>query len=361
MPKAILVAGLLYGDESKGATVEKLSAEYHADLVVRYNGGAQAAHNVVLSDGRHHTFQQFTCGTFQRIPTFLSRFHRVDFLEMHKEAQELESKGVMNPLSLMCISSDALVVTPMHYIGDDRWREQHRISTCGMGVGEAKWYAERFPDSALYVRDFAHPSRALGKLIDMQMHYDTLHLSANDIFLQMLRVYNLCQVWDEAYSRIAIRNTNTVIFEGAQGVQLDERRGTIPYVTSSNTTFENAEVLLREAGWDDTVEVWGCIRTYATRHGDGPLPSEVNVIGMYHPESHNRNNPFQGRWRTGMLDWPTLRRSLDIIDGVDYIALSHLDCVAVPEHSIQQIADQLGVSVGMVGYGPKASDRRMLR
>src|SRR5579864_7866772 len=98
MSKVFLVQGLGYGDEGKGSIVDYLVRQEKAPLVVRFNGGAQAAHNVVTDDGRHHTFTQFGSGTFAGARTFLSRFMIVNPFTLLTEAKALEQKGVANPL-----------------------------------------------------------------------------------------------------------------------------------------------------------------------------------------------------------------------------------------------------------------------
>jgi adenylosuccinate synthase len=121
----------------------------------------------------------------------------------------------------------------------------------------------------------------------------------------------------------------TVVFEGAQGVLLDEWHGFHPYTTWSTTTFANAEDLLAEAGFAGTATRLGVLRVVTTRHGPGPLVTEDPTLPMTDP--HNPTNPWQGRFRFGHFDAVAHRYARDVcggVDGIDGIALTHLDAVS---------------------------------
>src|SRR5688572_22373604 len=110
---AVILVGLGYGDEGKGAWTDYLARTEPVHTVVRFNGGAQAGHNVVLADGRHHTFAQFGSGTFVRgVNTHLSRFMLVNTIRMLKEADELRGLGVGDALARTSVDRRALVTTP---------------------------------------------------------------------------------------------------------------------------------------------------------------------------------------------------------------------------------------------------------
>src|SRR5512138_457863 len=137
---AIFVADLGYGDAGKGSIVDYLTRVTNAHTVVRYNGGAQAAHNVITPDGRHHTFSQFGSGTF--VPgtrTHLSRFMMVHPLAMLAEERHLRSLGVRDAFPRLSIDREALVTTPFQQSANrlkEMARGDGRHGSCGMGVGE---------------------------------------------------------------------------------------------------------------------------------------------------------------------------------------------------------------------------------
>ena len=106
MAQVLLLAGLGFGDEGKGTCTDWLVREHKSQLVVRYNGGSQAAHNVVDGD-KHHTFAQFGSGTLAGAKTYLSRFMLVEPLSLMREASALRDLGMWEPLSMMYVDRKA--------------------------------------------------------------------------------------------------------------------------------------------------------------------------------------------------------------------------------------------------------------
>ena len=117
-----------------------------------------------------------------------------------------------------------------------------------------------------------------------------------------------------------------VVFEGAQGVLLDEWRGFHPHTTWSTCTFDNALELLR--GRDRDVTKLGVLRTYATRHGPGPFPTEDRSLDALLPEPHNATHTFQGAFRRGWFDAVLARYAVEACDGIDALALTHVDALS---------------------------------
>src|SRR5262245_29158031 len=114
MKRAVITVGLGFGDEGKGAAVDFLCRHLGADLVVRYCGGSQAAHNVVLPDGRRHVFAQFGSGTLAEVPTHLGRHVIISPTALEPEAAHLRELGVADPFALLTVDRRALVATPYH-------------------------------------------------------------------------------------------------------------------------------------------------------------------------------------------------------------------------------------------------------
>ena len=132
--KAFITVGMQYGDEGKGSTVETLCHHKDADLVVALIGaGPQCGHNITTSDGRHHTFSQWGCGTFQEIPTFLGKNVIINPFNMLNEAKHLYQMGIKNAYSLISVDPDCLVATDYHILAN-RIRESCRDNKHGSVV-----------------------------------------------------------------------------------------------------------------------------------------------------------------------------------------------------------------------------------
>ena len=332
--KHSIVVDLGYGDAGKGTIVDWLCASRPVHAVIRFNGGAQAGHNVVTDDGRHHTFSQFGSGTLRGVRTHLSRHMVVDPLSLQAEADRLVALGVGDPWAGLSIDREALLATPYHRAANqarERARGDRRHGSCGMGVGETVAFALANPDLAPRIGDVMTPSvlgRRLAAVRDaMVAEFGILDVPSVDECL-------------DAYSRFAVRATivdrtftkalldaGSCVFEGAQGVLLDESRGFHPYTTWSTTTVDNATELLAEAGCADVLRL-GVVRTYTTRHGAGPLVTEDAGLTMALPDAHNGNGPWQGAFRVGHFDTVAHRYAIEVSGGIDALAITHADVPA---------------------------------
>jgi adenylosuccinate synthase len=328
----LVVVDLGYGDAGKGTVVDWLCSSANArpvHAVVRFNGGAQAAHNVVTADGRHHTFAQLGSGTFTPgVRTHLSRFVLVDPLALAGEAAHLASLGVRDALDRLTVDRDALLATPYHRAANqarELARGEHRHGSCGMGVGETVAYALQHPAAAPRTGDCAAPRTLARKLTALRER-----LTGELGPLDAPPVADVCDAYHAFANRVALvggghlghlLRTGRVVFEGAQGVLLDEWHGFHPYTTWSTTTFANAETLLAEEGV--TATRLGVIRCFMTRHGPGPFVTEDPTLDL--PDPHNGHNPWQGAFRVGHLDAVALRYAIEVAGAVDALALTHLD------------------------------------
>jgi len=349
----VIVVGLGYGDEGKGATVDWLCAQGGVASVVRFNGGAQAAHNVV-ADGVHHTFRQFGSGTLTGTPTYLAATMLVEPLLLADETETLTRLGVSDPLAGLTVHPDALLTTPVHAAAN-RTREDARGAgrhgSCGLGIGETTWYdlATRARVRAGHrLENFVAPAAATETAIRVRDCLDrrvlTRKLDALAAFYRPLLdtgshthpgIAQLIEVYTEFAAAVRIADEGHLagmpagerpVYEGAQGVLLDERRGLHPYTTWTRTTPSNARSIGRSIG--RPAAVLGVLRTYQTRHGAGPLAGEDGGLLGLRPEQHNATGSYQGQWRVGPLDPIALRYAIAAADGVDGLALTHLDCLA---------------------------------
>ncbi|MEU5694084.1 adenylosuccinate synthetase [Actinosynnema sp. NPDC020468] len=339
----VAVVGLGFGDEGKGAVVDALCRDGGVTSVVRFNGGAQAAHNVVVGD-RHHTFSQFGSGTLAGVPTLLSRHVLVEPIALATESRDLAALGVPDPLSLLSVDRDALLTTPVHVAAnrareDARGRDRH--GSCGKGIGETVWYSLLAPAKATpgsvfegqevsgeagwapRVGDCADPVRLRRKLDALAAFYGPLVGDAFPAVAEMVELYlafaDAARLVDGGeVARLAARGP--LVFEGAQGVLLDQWRGFHPHTTWSTVTPDGARSLLGAP-----LRVLGVTRTYQTRHGAGPFPTEDPVVRQRFAEPHNGHGEYQGDWRAGHLDAVLLRYAVAACGGVDALAVTHLD------------------------------------
>ena len=426
MSEAILVAGLGFGDECKGATVDYLVRKHKTPVVVRYNGGPQAAHNVVTDAGQHHTFAQFGSGSFvPGVATYLSRFVTVNPLNLLLEAEHLAAEKVPSPLSLMFIDENALITTPYH-VATNRLREWMRGSkrhgSCGMGVGETLEDFRLCGDLAIFARDLSRP-KILAKKLEALRQRKLLSLGSDvasvrptpmgkylkyleraDESLKLVGSYLdfVSKVAIVGVDKLAEYTTNgSAVFEGAQGVLLDRNYGFYPHITKSDTTFANAHRILEDISFHGSVRKVGVSRAYATRHGAGPFVTEDSEIRNKISEPHNTTGDWQGKFRMGYFDAVAVNYAIEAIGGVDEIALNCIDqvvqlpklaiCTAYegefefkangdlnarlvqtqklfqtkPVYQIQggteqylrKIIELLPAPIGLIGKGPKASDR----
>ncbi|GAB4585275.1 adenylosuccinate synthetase [Nocardia sp. IFM 10818] len=329
----VIVVDLGFGDAGKGATVDWLCsppADFDVAAVVRFNGGAQAAHNVVAT-GRHHTFRQFGSGTFSGVPTLLSRHMLVEPIALAAEARALAALGVADPLSLLYVDERALLTTPIHGAAN-RCREDargaSRHGSCGLGIGETAGYA--LTHDAPRVADCRRPDVLRRKLIALEEHYRPLlaggahrHDPIDDL-IDLYREFAHAVTILPGDQLACFADAGRLVFEGAQGVLLDEWRGLHPYTTWSTVEPRNARAMLARIG--APAYVLGVTRAYGTRHGAGPFPTEDHALRI--PEHHNGTGPYQGEFRIGHLDPILLRYAVEACGGIDGLVVNHLDATA---------------------------------
>ena len=348
--KTIITVDLGYGDSSKGATVDALVRKHNANTVLRYNGASQAGHNVVTNDGVHHLFAQFGAGMLVNdgVRSILGPAMMVDPLSMVIEADALVSKGVNNPLTRSFIHEDCLLITPFHIALNrikEAVRNESRHGSCGKGVGETRAYAIKVGDQAPTLLNISNKPtlKLLLERLQIEMTEQAINTGADPLLYK--EHFELLK-WPidglvEAYAsfakqtniidytrlqRMLINDDKPVIAEGAQGVLLDQSHGFHPYNTWSDTTTQEAHNLLAVIGYRGEVETLGIMRTFATRHGPGPMPTECEKLTTMFNEPHNPFNEFQREFRVGWLDLAMLRYSLTI-QPVDSLAVSHVDWV----------------------------------
>lgn len=347
----VAVVGLGLGDEGKGATVDALARARAAALVVRYNGGPQAAHHVVAPDGSLHCFAQFGAGTLAGARTFLSRFVLVDPLALAREADALTRASVRDPWAGLVVDRRCALVTPFHRLlgrAEELARGTARHGSCGMGVLPA-WRDAQGPRPLRFADLHADPAALRRVLHHLQLakldRAEQLSGGSDELaaLLGELARPDLPDVLVEAYREVAARvradegellrqtlreDPARVVFEGAQGALLDAELGFYPHVTPSRTGLMNAEALLAELEDPPPLLRLGVLRAYATRHGPGPFVSEEPALAESLPELHNPSGRWQGPMRVGWFDAVAARLGAAIAGSIEGLVLTSLDRLA---------------------------------
>jgi len=321
--KAYAVVDLGFGDAGKGTIVDYLSCLTPNTLIVRYNGGPQAAHNVVTARGVHHTFSQFGSGTLvPTVKTYLSKYMWINPLSLLREHEGL-ARCDTEALSRLSVDVDTQIVTPFHQIANRAKEKINQHGSCGMGTGDA--VADSLEGLSLTVGDLLDREVAMRKLKEIQeKKRDEV---GEDEILDDPKAPELCMGIYEfllAQEIQIVEGLNTdgfdqIIFEGAGGILLDENYGFHPHTMWTTTTTENVKKL-----WKEEVTTLGVIRTYSTRHGNGPFVTETDLPFV---DKHNVVNEWQGGFRTGIFDLEATKYAIKVNDGVDALAVTHTDKV----------------------------------
>lgn len=313
--RARAIIGVGYGDEGKGRTVDWLAAPHGpAALVVRSNGGAQAGHTVLRADGARHVFHHLGSGSFRRARTHLSRFMVSHPMLFADEIWQLDTLGVSpqataDPRGFVTTPWDMMINQAIELA-----RGGARHGSCGLGFGETVERCEP-GEHALTVGDL-HGGGLRAKLLAIRYEWlprrlDRLKL-ANSAALEFAWSDIVFRRYEEqclAFARrvplradAAIGAEAELIFEGAQGLLLDQNAPGFPHLTRSNTGLANVAAIAAEAGIGRIEPVY-VTRCYLTRHGRGPMADE-RPIGRWYAvdDPGNRPNPWQETLRFGLLD-----------------------------------------------------------
>ena len=344
----VVVVGTQWGDEGKGKIVDWLTD--HAEGVVRFQGGHNAGHTLVIG-GRKTALQLIPSGIMRPgVKCYVGNGVVVDPAHLLAEIQRLEGLG-LDVRSRLFISEACPLILPMH-VALDVAREARRegsaggkIGTTGKGIGPA--YEDKVARRALRVQDLKHPQRLAAKLAELvELHNAELTTVLGASPLEMQPMLDAALVAAEQLrplmADVGYRLHNAhlagsnLLFEGAQGTLLDIDHGTYPYVTSSNCVAGNAAAG-SGVGPGMLHYVLGITKAYTTRVGGGPFPTELPIdepgtVGHLLSTVGQERGTVTGRARRcGWLDAAALKRSI-IINGVSGLCITKLDVLdGLPE------------------------------
>lgn len=331
--RARVVIGANFGDEGKGLVTDYLCSQ-GAGVVVRFNGGAQAGHTVVTPDGLRHVFSHFGSGTLQNVPTFLSQFFVCNPLLFFKEQDRLHAIGIeptvyAHPECLVTTFADMMINQAL----EDK-RAGNRHGSCGVGVNETIERSQ-VPELKITMADLWNgPKRIESVIAQICGKYSAFRTGKSIDEPAMIDAFiKGCEKFAEAIHPAGIGQCRDPVFEGAQGLLLDQNNAEyFPHLTRSNTGMKNVRVLCAQAGISD-IDAYYVSRTYLTRHGAGPLPGED--ASMRFEDNTNLDHPYQGRLRFAPLDERQLAKRINADAANDRVRLvfTHCDQVKPPSHA----------------------------
>ncbi len=311
-----IVLGLGFGDEGKGLATDYLCRQYERPLVVRFSGGHQAGHTVVRPDGRRHVFSNFGAGTLAGAPTFWSAnctFHPVGY------ANEREALLELGVSPQFYVDGLAPVTTPYDLLYNRQLEAGQKHGSCGLGFGAT--IARHEGPHKLHVMDLSDDFVLEQKLASVAAYYQEKLGVVYDaaILNQMLEDFwaavDYCRPTFHCTCVSALlpqvsNNYDALIFEGSQGLLLDQEFGYFPHVTRAHVSSRNALELVRKYHLP-TPDIFYVTRAYQTRHGNGPMTNEhLEPSLLPTPDETNVFNPWQGHQRRSLLDVGQLRFAL---------------------------------------------------
>jgi adenylosuccinate synthase len=330
----VAVIGAQWGDEGKGKIVDWLSER--ADVVVRFQGGHNAGHTLVIGNVEYR-LSLLPSGVVR--PGKLSVIGNgvvVDPWALLKEIETIRGKGVTVTPETLKLAENAALIVPSH-AQIDRAREEasgaHKIGTTGRGIGPA--YEDKVGRRAIRVCDLADGASLGDKVDRLLMHHNALlrglgapEADRDRLLKDLLEVApRVLPYADRIWERLdeARRGGKRILFEGAQGVMLDVDHGTYPYVTSSNTVAGQAAAGAG-MGPGGVGYVLGITKAYTTRVGSGPFPTELtDAVGQRLGERGREFGTVTGRKRRcGWFDAVMVRQAIKVA-GITGIALTKLD------------------------------------
>ena len=330
---SVIVIGSQWGDEGKGKIVDWLSNK--ADAVVRFQGGHNAGHTLVVND-KIYKLSLLPSGIVRGRRSFIGNGVVLDLWALAREIETVAKKGINITSELLSISETTSLILSYHRELDTA-REHEidgiKIGTTGRGIGPA--YEDKVGRRAIRLCDIFDKKSLKKKIENALFHHNPIRkglgineVKSNDILNQLNDIKEFIKpfvtnIWNDL-TRLQNEDKN-ILFEGAQGMLLDNDHGTYPFVTSSNTVSSQASIG-SGLGCIKNSYTLGITKAYLTRVGEGPFPTEQNnSLGKKLGLIGNEFGTVTGRKRRcGWLDLVLLKQSVGI-SGIKGIALTKLD------------------------------------
>ncbi len=364
--KNVVVVGSQWGDEGKGKIVDWLSSK--ADVVVRFQGGHNAGHTLVI-DGVTYKLRLLPSGIVRKNKiSIIGNGVVVDPWALLDEIKEIKSKGVIVDENNLILSESANLILPFHKEMDEIREDaagNAKIGTTRRGIGPA--YEDKIGRRSIRVMDLVSESNLDHRLETVLIHHNAIRKGlGKQIYKKEQLKKDLLKIAPEIlkFSQPVWKKIDEykakgkkILFEGAQGILLDVDHGTYPFVTSSNTVAATAATG-SGCGPNTINYVLGITKAYTTRVGEGPFPTELkDKIGEL---LGNRGKEFgtvtSRKRRCGWFDGVLVRQTIKI-SGIDGIALTKLDVLDELEEIKMSIAYELNGK--KIDYLPAAVDDQL--
>lgn len=332
--KAHVVIGAGFGDEGKGKMVDFLASRTDNAVVVKCNGGAQAAHTVQV-EGQRTIFHHIGSGHLAGADTYLEKEFIVNPILFNEEFNLLPKNG-----KIVC-HPECRVTTPYDMIYNqalEMQRGDNKHGSCGLGINATVDRHEKIPFHAFALASTNEIRRILTYTKDLlrdkikkeHINQEVLFEALRNSFIIDEKFIQDCHLFYERtqYSNERFLIGREIIFEMAQGLLLDEHHEWFPYVTRSRTGLDNVIAMLPKIPSITELRVTYMTRAYATRHGAGPFPTEHEWKCNLQDET-NLFNKWQGFLRFGYLDLDLLFKTIegDINKAKDKIPVTETLCV----------------------------------
>jgi adenylosuccinate synthase len=329
----VTIIGAQWGDEGKGKVVDWLASR--ADIVVRFQGGHNAGHTLVVGN-QTYKLSLLPSGLVRGKLGIIGNGVVVDPVALLAEIDRVTAQGLVVTPETLRIADNATLILPVHAAIDsarETARGANKIGTTGRGIGPA--YEDKVARRAIRVCDLAEPATLDAKLDELLLHHNTLLAGLGaptfdkgalmaDLLALAPRILPFAEpVWERLSQ--AKKAGERILFEGAQAVMLDVDHGTYPFVTSSNTVA-GAAAAGAGVGPGAVGRVLGIAKAYCTRVGSGPFPTELHdETGRLLGERGHEFGTVTGRKRRcGWFDAALVRQAVKV-GGIDGIALTKLD------------------------------------
>ena len=332
--KNVVVVGSQWGDEGKGKIVDWLSDQ--ADVVIRFQGGHNAGHTLVI-DGVTYKLRLLPSGIVRKNKiSIIGNGVVVDPWALLEEIKEINLKGVEVNKNNFIISESASLILPFHREMDEIREDtagKSKIGTTRRGIGPA--YEDKVGRRSIRVMDLRSESNLDHRLENVLLHHNAIRkglrkkiYKKNELKKELLKIApEILKFSQPVWLKIDEfkKKKKKILFEGAQGILLDVDHGTYPFVTSSNTVASSAATGTG-CGPNTINYVLGITKSYTTRVGEGPFPTELtNNIGKHLGTKGKEFGTVTSRKRRcGWFDGVLVRQTIKV-SGINGIALTKLD------------------------------------